>query len=934
MDLLDRLRPRWRHPDAEVRLSAAREMGAEHQDRLETLARSDPDARVRRIALRKLDDADVLDAVASGEADAALRELAADRARELRIALAASDRPVTEREAAVARLADERSLAAVVTTGDDDAVRRAALARIRSERGLRDVVRNAADPAIRHAALARITDVGLLRGIAVGDGPAELSLEAVARIADADVLRAIAEMRGASKAVRQRARAMLPEGAAELPAMSAKDVRARQVALCTAVEMLVAEPDVMAAATRVREAEEEWRALARDLAPRDDVAQRFAGACEAILEDAASLMRREVAADHVRIAIEQGLAERRALCERVEGLDGADAQAPLDEARAAWGRLAPLSEGRAAGLARRFARAVEACVERHQRWRAGAALHADLEQVVAEAEALADASPVPPPKAWQALERRWTSMQRPGDATADVGPLAERIAEAERRLEQRRREAEARRGEERLENLKRLAALHARLQEMAAAEAVKPAAARRELTAADAAIADLGPLPPSERRTEWNERLVEARDQLLRRVRQAEETEDWRRWANVAAQQEIIRRIEAVLEANDLAEGTRQLGRLQDEWAAVASATPDKSQALWERFRTVRNELRRRCDAYLAENLEKKRALCERVAGVAEATTWSETTALIKEVQAEWKAIGPVPGKHAQVLWQQFREPCDRFFARRKEHFEQLDGQRREVSQRKVALCERAESLADSTDWEATAAVLKQLQAEWKTSGSLPRPQSEALWQRFRTACDRFFDRRNRREEIAREAAVERGRALCDVVDALAAGLDDPETSPLEQIGKTLDDTWGEWLRLDLGTSDEVRALDTRLRAACERIAAARPESLRGTRLDPETTRKRREKLCVRLEELAGPASEAPRPQSLQEMALALRERLATNTIAGGGSAGANRRQDVARELERIDASWANLGPALDDTARALAARFDTARARVATQAR
>jgi hypothetical protein len=931
MDLLDRLRPAWRHPDADVRAAAAREMGAEHQDRLATLARTDPDPRVRRIAIKRLEDPDVLDAVASGDADAALREAATERARELRIALATSDRPQAEREAALARLADERSLAAVVVTGDDDAVRRAALARIASERALRDVVRQAADAVLRRAALERITDVGLLRGIAVGDGHPELALAALERIADPDVLRAVAETRGASKAVRQRARALLPEGAAEHAAIGAREARARQLALCTAVEMLVAEPDVMAAATRVREAEEEWRALARDLPPRDDVAQRFASACDAILQDAASQMRREVAADHVRTAIEDGLAERRRLCERVEALDGPDARAALDDVRATWARLAPLAEERAAGLARRFARASDACLQRYERWRDAAARRAELERLVVEAEALADASPVPPAKAWQALERRWTSLLRDGTAANESDPLIDRVAEAGRRLEHRRREADTRRGEVRQENLTRLIALRARVQEMAAADAIKPAVARRELAAVDAAIAELPPLPPSERRAEWTERLVDARDQLLRRVRQAEETEGWRRWANVAAQQEIIARVEAILAANDLTEGVRQLGRLQDEWAAVASATPEKSQALWERFRTARNELRRRCDAYLAENLEKKRALCARVAAVGESTSWNETAALIKEVQAEWKAVGPVPGKHAQALWQQLREPCDRFFARRKAHFEQLDGERREVRQRKLALCERAESLADSTDWDATAAVLKQLQVEWKTSGPLPRPQSEVLWQRFRAACDRFFDRRSRREEIAREAVLERGRALCDVVDALAAGLEGPEAGPDEQVGTTLDDTWAEWLRLDLGTSGEVGALEARLHAACERIAAVRPGSLRGTRLDPDATRKRREKLCARLEDLAGAPYEAPRQQSLQEMALALRERLATNTIAGGGGGG-GRRQDLARELERIDASWKHLGPALDEPARGLAARFAKARARVSAR--
>src|SRR6185295_14741109 len=133
----------------------------------------------------------------------------------------------------------------------------------------------------------------------------------------------------------------------------------------------------------------------------------------------------------------------------------------------------------------------------------------------------------------------------------------------------------------------------------------------------------LGPLPPAERREAWAERLGAARDELMRRLDQEADTEEWRLWANAGAQEEIIQRVEGLLAANDLLEGTRQLAKLQEEWARVASASPDRSQELWERFRAARNELRKRCDAYMAENLEKKRALCAQVAEVGDSTAWN-----------------------------------------------------------------------------------------------------------------------------------------------------------------------------------------------------------------------------------------------------------------------------------------------------------------------
>ncbi|MGH7893829.1 MAG: DUF349 domain-containing protein [Candidatus Binatia bacterium] len=925
MDLIDRLRPRWRHPDPEVRASAVREMGEADHERLGTIATTDPDARVRRIAIKKLADPDILERLAVSEGDPGLRELATERARELLVAIAGSSRPLAECEAALSRFADERSLAAVAIAATHEGIRRAALARASGDRLLRDVVRSAADPAIRREALDRIHDVAVLRSIAVGDGPPEVALLAVERIDDAETLRAIAESQVASKSVRQRARTLLPAGSAARTPVGFKEGRARQLALSTVVAALAAEPDVMLAAERVREAEREWRDLARDVEPRDDVAARFTTACQDILEGAASLARRRAEVDHARVALTDGLAARSALCERIEALDGADAPRDLAVARAEWTRLAPVGDEHVAALSRRFTLAGEECVARHERWRTHERLRAGVVALLEEAEALADSSPLPPPRIWDAIEKRWAASIPPKAVAAGDATVQQRFASARVRLQQRWQEAAAHRSELRQENLTRLERLWTRLREIATSEALKASAARRELQAADAALTDLGPLPPSERRAAWTERLSEARDQLLRRVRRDEEAEEWRRWGNVGAQEEIIRRVEALLESNDLAEGTRVLGRLQDEWAGVATATPDKSQALWERFRTARNALHKRCDAYLAENLEKKRALCAQAAGFGDSTTWNETTKLIKALQAEWKQIGPVPAKYTSALWMEFREPCDRFFTRRKEHFERVDGERRENAHRKTALCEQAEALADSTDWETTATAIKQLQAEWKRTGAAPHARGEVLWQRFRAACDRFFDRRSRREEVAREETLRRARAICEELEALAS-------SP-EPIGQKIDEAWGAWTRLDLGAFDEARVLNERLHAACEQIVLAQPESLRGTRLDPEATRKRREKLCTRLEELLGTASEPPRELSLQEMALALRERLAANTIAGPAGRRTGR-QDTAREVERISASWAQLGPVLGGDARALADRFERLRARVPAESK
>ncbi len=930
MDLLERLRPKWRHSDPEVRAAAVRDMNAGDRDRLATIVTEDVDARVRRMALKKLEDTAVLDRVAEHDADPTLRELAVERAREVRVRTACGAGAVGECVAALERISDERSLAEVAMTAVHDDVRQRALARVSGDRLLRDVVKGAADAGVRRMALERIADPVVLRGIAVGDGPADTTLQALERITDVEVLRAVADNRAASKAVRQRALAMLPAGIDVRPHGGGKDARVRQLELCATVEGLRKMSDVIHAGEQADEASREWEALARDVEPRPEVAERFRLACDAVLERASSLARRLAEAEHERDTVAQSLQSRRALCERVEAITGADAPAALAEAQEAWAHLPPVPEADGADLARRFRTAVDECVARHGRWSAQGNLRAEIDRLLETADGLADAGGAPATKAWRALERQWASHERERATFEDAAALEARFAAASERLAVRRQESDARRAEAEAENLKRLESLCVRIEALVAAERMKSSTGRRELLAVEAALQGFGPLPAGEQRGAWMQRLTTARDGLARRVAQDTETEEWRRWANAGAQEELIARVEAMVASDDLAESARQLGGLQDEWARIATASPEKSQQLWERFRGVRDQLRRRVDGYLAANLELKRALVAQVADLGDSTEWNATADLIKRLQAEWKTIGPVPARQTLVIWRQFREPCDRFFARRKEQFARVDAERSENATHKLALCEKAEALADSTDWDETAKVMKALQADWKRTGPPPRDQADKLWNRFRSACDRFFDRSKRRDELARDELRAQGEALCVQLETLAASLAGEDAPDDAQIGQTVDQTWADWLKLDLVTGNDAQALRTRLETVYQHLLAARPASLGGTRLDPEVTRPRREALCAKLEAIIPAAAEAPRQLSLQEMALALRDRLASNTIAAGGKKAEPLRQaDRAQDLERITASWTRLGPVLDDAAKALAERFDRARAQV-----
>src|SRR5581483_9050083 len=114
----------------------------------------------------------------------------------------------------------------------------------------------------------------------------------------------------------------------------------------------------------------------------------------------------------------------------------------------------------------------------------------------------------------------------------------------------------------------------------------------------------------------------------------------------------------------------------------------------------------------------------------------------VRDLQQQWRQAADVPRAQADALWRRFKTAHDEVWARCEAHFTAQAEARAANLARKIALCERAEALADSTNWIQTADEIKRLQAEWKTIGPVTSGQEKAVWERFRTPCDRFFTRR------------------------------------------------------------------------------------------------------------------------------------------------------------------------------------------------
>jgi DNA repair exonuclease SbcCD ATPase subunit len=238
-------------------------------------------------------------------------------------------------------------------------------------------------------------------------------------------------------------------------------------------------------------------------------------------------------------------------------------------------------------------------------------------------------------------------------------------------------------------------------------------------------------------------------DALVARLQQLEEQSQEQLTAHLALKEALCERAVALQDSSEWNKTTEALKSLQAEWKAIGAVPKEQAEAVWGRFRGAMDHFFARRKAYFDDisqehqaNLARKAELCERAEGLKDSEEWNQTAEALKALQAEWKAIGPVPKDQAETVWSRFRGAMDQFFERRKGHFNQIERELRDNLRSKEALCEKAEGLAESTDWRETSEALKNLQAEWKAIGPVPRKKSDALWQRFRGAMDQFYSRR------------------------------------------------------------------------------------------------------------------------------------------------------------------------------------------------
>ena len=264
--------------------------------------------------------------------------------------------------------------------------------------------------------------------------------------------------------------------------------------------------------------------------------------------------------------------------------------------------------------------------------------------------------------------------------------------------------------------------------------------------------------------------------------------EEQRRALNLEKKQEILTRMEEIAgDIDNVNTKFSEFQQLQQDFKSIKDVTPSAESEVWKQFQNVveryydnlkiNKELR---DFDFKRNLEAKRALIEEARKLETLTDPIAAFRALQGLHDQWRSIGPVAKDIREQLWDDFKQASTIINKRHQDYFEQRKAAEQANEEAKTALCEEIEAIDFSSfksfsDWNAASEKIIELQKKWKEYGFASKKANNALYSRFRKACDDFFEAKTAFFQCTKDelnSNLEKKIALCEKAEALKE-LDD-----------------------------------------------------------------------------------------------------------------------------------------------------------------
>ncbi len=289
---------------------------------------------------------------------------------------------------------------------------------------------------------------------------------------------------------------------------------------------------------------------------------------------------------------------------------------------------------------------------------------------------------------------------------------------------------------------------------------------------------NVGPVPQNESNNLWQNYhfYVEKFFDILRINR---ELKDLDLKKNLEQKIKLCEQAESLLLQDSVKQSFKELQDLHEKWKEIGPVPEDKKEELWERFKNASDQINQRRREHYEQiyaeqqnNYNAKVVLCEKAEEFTaqpanNAKEFNAISDQLTELLKVWKTLGAAPPKVNEEIWNRFKGTLDKFFEKKKEFFGKIKDEQQTNYNMKVNLAIRAEAIAKRTDWRAATDEILQLQKEWKEIGATSRKHSEAIWKRFRTACDQFFEAKSNYFNNAQEIEAENLKKKEELIERL-----------------------------------------------------------------------------------------------------------------------------------------------------------------------
>jgi hypothetical protein len=326
---------------------------------------------------------------------------------------------------------------------------------------------------------------------------------------------------------------------------------------------------------------------------------------------------------------------------------------------------------------------------------------------------------------------------------------------------------------------------------------------------------------------------------------------------NLLQKQHILEQMKTLTETtNDVSSHIGEFKDLQQKWKTIGSVPSEKTTELWKQYNLlqekfwdlikINNELR---EYDFKKNYELKLALCEVAERLLSEKDIVSVSRQMQKLHEEWREIGPVSRDMRDEIWSRFKEATGTINKKHQAHFADIRQNEEENLAAKTTLCEKLEAFDTSelksyNAWDKATEEIKKMQEEWRALGFAPRKENQILFDRYRKACNDFFDKKTafyKESKSEMSENLEKKKALCEQVEALKDSIEWKETT--EKLVK-IQRQWKEIGQVQRKHSDE---LWKRFIAACDHFFEQKSKNVSSHRSEEAENLKAKQEIVIKI---------------------------------------------------------------------------------------